>query len=322
MEVTYRDEAREEWNEARRKLFWSQMLNFINDKHTELLNFNDVSRRLHLRTAIYRGIQDVPLKKIVGSIGRYQDFRGEFLPINHEMRDRWQRIASLYLDPTSGGVPPIELYKVGDSYFVKDGNHRVSVANQLDMGTIEAHVWEYPAPLEGLDPDSADIDTLLLLAERRDFLEATNLDKLRPNHNIELTNPGGYTELLRQIAAYQDILEQIDGREVPYEEAVTAWYDMIYETTIDSINQEQVMKLFPDRTLADFFVWITRHQKNLEELYHKKVMMEDAAHDFKQQHHPNPLVRWWQVSKDWAQALFYRITQRAQENDVARQKDV
>lgn len=309
MEITYRDEAREEWSDARRKFFWNQMLELIGDKPTELLDFNDISKRLHLRTAIYRGIQDVPLAKIIGSVGRYQDFRGEFLPTNPEMRDRWQRIAAVYLDPLSGGVPPVELYKVGDSYFVKDGNHRVSVANQLEMNTIEAHVWEYPAPLEGLDPDT-DVNTLLLLAERRDFLEATQLDKLRPGHNIELTNPGGYTELLRQIARYQDILSKIDSREVPYEEAVTSWYDMIYETTIQAIDEEKVMELFPDRTPADFFVWITRHQRNLEELYGKKIMIGDAAEDFKRQNHPNPLVRWWQISVDWMKAAFYRLAQR------------
>ncbi len=286
----YLAEARQVWDQARRKAFWARLLESMAGEEAGLLDFNEVSQRLHLRNAIYRGVQLVPLEKIVGSVGRYQDFTRAFLPLSGGMGGRWQRVAALYLDPTSGGVPPVELYKVGDAYFVKDGNHRVSVARQLGLEDIEAYVWEYPEPVSGLGPD-ADIDTLLLEAERQDFLEQTRLDELRPGHNIRLTEPGGYPELLRQIAHYQDVLSRIDGREVPYEEAVTAWYDMIYETTVQMIEEAGVLELFPERTPADFFVWVMRYQRHLQERYGQRMKIEDIARQIPKQQRQGPWQR-------------------------------
>ncbi|GAB4575258.1 MAG: hypothetical protein Kow0077_25860 [Anaerolineae bacterium] len=285
--MLYKDEARQYFDQANRKAFWNKFLNRLQGQgEEELLDFNEISQQLHLRTAIYRGLQEVPLEKIVGSVGRYKDFNGAFLPVSEDMRERWQKVAMLYLDPTSSGAPPVELFKVGDSYFVKDGNHRVSVANQLGLETIEAYVWEYPIPLEGLD-ENTDIDTLLLEAERRDFLEKTRLDELRPGHSIRLTAPGGYLELLGQIAYYQKALSKIDGRPVSYEDAVTAWYDMIYETTVQLIEQEGLLDLFPDRTPADFFVWTTRHQRELAERYGRRVPLREAAQDISRLSRPS-----------------------------------
>ncbi len=280
-----REEARAVWDAASRKAFWNQLLSNIGGGQQSLLDFNEIARHLRLRTEVYRGLQSVPLAKIVGSVGRYQDFTGAFLPISQDMRDRWQRVASLYLDPTSGGPPPVDLYKVGDSYFVKDGNHRVSVANQLGLTDIEAYVWEYPAPVNGQSEDLA-IDDLLLEAERQDFLTETRLDELRPNHTIRLTEPGGYLELLGQIARYQEVLSQIDGEPVSYEEAVKAWYDMIYETSIQIIEDAGVLKLFPERTPADFFVWMMRAQSNLQERYGRRERLADIVQKLPDQQRP------------------------------------
>lgn len=274
----YLDEARTQFNQASRKAIWNQFLSGLQGQQAELLDFNEVAQHLSLKTAVYRGAQEIEIDKIVGSMGRYKDFTGAFLPVNEDMRERWQRVAMLFLDPVSSGAPPIEVYKVGDAYFVKDGNHRVSVASQIGLETIEAYVWEYPQPVEGLGPD-ADFDTLFLVNGRLEFLEQTHLDTLRPQNTISLTEPGGYLEMLRQIAYYQKALSQIDGEPMAYEDAVTAWYDMIYETTVQVIEAEGVLDLFPDRTPADFFVWTTRHQRQLAERYGRRVAIRDAARD-------------------------------------------
>ncbi len=295
---SYMDQARQEWNQARRKAFWSQLLANLDEQGSGLLDFNDISHRLNLKTAVYRGVQNIPLDKIVGSVGRYQDFTRAFLPVVEDMSSRWQRVAALYLDPTSGGVPPIEVYKVGDAYFVKDGNHRVSVARQLNMEDIEAYVWEYPQPVAGIAPDT-DIDTLLIEAERRDFMEQTHLDDLRPGNGIRLTAPGGYTELLRQIDRYRAALSQIDETTVSYEEAVTAWYDMLYETTVQLIREAGVLDLFPDRTAADFFVCVTRQQRELEERYGRRIKVGEAARDFRKRARARRRGRPWNSVLRW-----------------------
>lgn len=280
----YTDEARREWFRARRKARQAQALNSLEGCHEELLDFSDVSQRLNLMHAIYRGLQDVPLDSIVGSVGRYLDFTSAFLPSDNSLRERWERIAALYLDPRSTGVPPIELFKVGSAYFVKDGNHRVSVARQLELADIEAYVWEYPPPVAGLDPDT-DIDTLLLEVGRRQFLEQTGLDRLRPNHGIRFTEPGGYQTVLREIEDYQIALSQIDGVEVSYERAVLDWYDLLYETTIQALDESGVMQLFPERTIADFYVWVRAYHAQLQERYQRRVTLHDAARDFRRRQH-------------------------------------
>ncbi|NDJ77356.1 MAG: hypothetical protein GYB65_13970, partial [Chloroflexi bacterium] len=196
MQEHYFFEAHKEWDLARRKAFWSRILADVQGKDIGLLDFADIAHRLHLDNAVYQGTQTIPLDKIVGSEDRYHDFTRAFLPLNQELRERWSNIATLYLDPMSSGVPPIEVYKVGDSYFVKDGNHRVSVARQLAFEDIEAYVWEFTPPAGFGEPD-ADLKTLLCEAEHREFLAKTWLDELRPDHNLVLTQPCGYLDLLR-----------------------------------------------------------------------------------------------------------------------------
>ncbi len=283
----YRSEARLEWARARRKarIHQFRFTPAFPGQQAGLLDFNEIEERLKLRHPLYRGVQNVPLEAIVGSVGRYKDFTSAFLPADDGLKTRWQNIAMVYLDPTSGGVPPVELYKVGSAYFVKDGNHRVSVARQLGLKDIEAYVWEYPGPLPDLDPD-ADLDTLIIAAERQEFLARTQLDDLRPGHGIELTAPGGYPVLLAEIEAFQQALSQIDGRDVPWSEAVASWYDMVYETSIQAIERAGVMSLFPGRTRADFFVWVRQHQRQLEERYGRRVKLIEAARDFSKRNHP------------------------------------
>lgn len=287
--------AREEWNKARRKAVWANVTSFIQRDKSELMNFNEVAQRLNLKHAVYRGVQVVPLEKIVGSVGRYQDFTDTFLPLTSKMSERWASVATLQLDTHSRGFPPIEIYKIGKWYFVKDGHHRVSVAQQLDLPDIEAYVWEYPQPEMDVR-DSSNLDHVLLAWEHQDFISQTRLDKLRPNHNFEVTVPGGYHQALTQISHYQSVLSKIDNETVPYAEAVTAWYDMVYETLIHRLGEMGILELFPDRTAADFFVWITRYREKLEQEYGERVFIQDVAEQVKTQY-SGPfgwLRRFWQ----------------------------
>ncbi len=286
----YSVEAGHYWNKARRQALWSTMFQGQRLKQEPLLSFDKVAHRLKLKHAVYRGIHRIPIDSIVGSVGRYQDFTSTFLPTNKSMEQRWKNVAAAYLDSSRGGVPPIELFKVGVAYFVKDGNHRVSVARQLKIPDIEAYVWEYPEPVAGLG-DEANIDSMLIEAEKQDFFDQTQLDKLRPDSQIEVTVPGGYTDLLCQIAHYREALSQIDDTDVSYEEAVTAWHDMVFETAMMKMRKKGVLDLFPNRTEADFFVWIMRHHQRLKEEYQRPVMLSQTVQQFRERNKPSILGR-------------------------------
>jgi len=282
--------SREAWSEARRKAFLERVYSALglNRRPQTLLSFEEVQERLRLTQNAYRGLQQVPLDQIVGSVGRYNDFTRTFLPLIEGDSWRWQRVAELQHEM---GLPPIELYKVGDAYFVKDGNHRVSVARQFDAKTIEAYVWEYETPVGGLSAD-AEIDDLIVKAEYRAFLDHTRLDLSHPEQNITLTEPGTYPQLEVEIELYRQNLERIDGEPRSYPDAAAVWYDLAYTIVCDVINESGVLAQFPGRTEADLYVWVTRHRRELSERYGEQISMRDAVQRLAEsQQRPGPVER-------------------------------
>ena len=165
----------------RGKAFLQEMMGLLRGQSAELLSFEDVRARLRLREESYKGLQDIPLERIVGSVGRHKDFTSAFLPRTNEMRDRWSRV---YAKMNSmEGVPPIEVYQVDDVYFVRDGNHRVSVARDMGAGTIQAHVTQLPTSVN-LEPGMT-LEDLDAAAAYVIFLEETELK--RTAHTLHRT---------------------------------------------------------------------------------------------------------------------------------------
>jgi dienelactone hydrolase len=311
--------SREHWQQARRKAFLQKLYNAIGltREPIDLLSFEEVQEKLRLNQNAYRGLQQVPVDQIVGSVGRYHDFTRTFLPLIESDSYRWQRVADLQAEM---GLPPIELYKVGDAYFVKDGNHRVSVARQFGMHTIEAYVWEYQTPLGGL-PANAKIDDLIVKAEYRTFLDRTRLDLSHPDQKIEVTEPGMYPELELQIELYRENLQRIDREERTYEDAASAWYELVYSPAVDVIRESNVLDLFPGRTEADLFVWVSRHRQELSERYGERVSLRDAVArlvETKQQHKISPVERMVQsAARSVADLVHSLALERAEPESMA-----
>jgi hypothetical protein len=106
-----------------------------------LLSFEGAKDALPQWTQAYRGMKIVEVEKITGSVGRYEDFDGSFLPRKLSMADRWHRTDHAYHQGVE--LPAVSLYKIGDAYFVRDGNHRVSVARYHGVEWIDAEVVEF-----------------------------------------------------------------------------------------------------------------------------------------------------------------------------------
>jgi len=292
METCYQLTSRQEWGKVRRKLFWSKFRAKLNEQPITLLSFEEVARYFQLRTPLYRGLQTIPIANIVGSVGRHRDFLQAFLPLNEAVQRRWQSVANLYLDPESQEVPPIKVYQVGDAYFVKDGNHRVSVANQLGLIDIEAYVWQYPDPAVGL-ANTVDLDAALLETERQTFLAQTHLGELPLDDPLRLTVAGGYEVIRGQIVYFQYTLSQVDQAEMSYTEAARAWYGLIYQPTVQAIKAAGLLNLFPERTAADIYLWVNRHHRGAEQRSQKIVLIDEAVKDLQTEHRPHlPLCFW------------------------------
>ena len=129
-------DAVQDFLRARRRAGLTEVLAVLSGREAPLLSYDEVRRRLHAVETPTQKLEDVPLDAIVGSVGRTQDFTREFLPRSDADKARWVgvRVAMTGLS----GTPPVDLYRIGDAYFVRDGNHRVSVARQLGAKFIQA----------------------------------------------------------------------------------------------------------------------------------------------------------------------------------------
>jgi len=119
---------------------WKARLRRESAHDDRLLSFDEAKGALTRWTQGYLGMRIVEVEKITGSVGRYRDFDGAFLPLKRSMVDRWGRIDRAY--HRGDELPAVSLYKVGDRYFVRDGNHRVSVARYHGVAAIDAEVVE------------------------------------------------------------------------------------------------------------------------------------------------------------------------------------
>ena len=103
-----------------------------------LLSLSEVQKNCTLGARRHAGLRTVPVEKIRGSEGRCNDFDCDFNPLQTHTADRWKSVARARNQ--GKGLPPVDLVQVGECYFVRDGNHRVSVAHALGQQDIEAEV--------------------------------------------------------------------------------------------------------------------------------------------------------------------------------------
>ena len=272
--------------EARNKAAIREILARFTGESDQLLSFDEVRKKLKVQGSSERGLQDIPLDAIIGSVGRYTEFTRDFLPRSEVSPDRWARVKMATNSMT--GLPPIDVYKIGQAYFVIDGNHRVSVARQLGNQTIQAYVNEVRTRV----PLTADTtpDELILKAEYAEFLEITHLHELRPNADLNVTIPGQYPKLLEHIAIHQYYMGLDFNRDVDYLEAVGHWYDTIYLPIVELIQERGIMRSFPDRTEADLYLWLAEHRSALEEQLGWKINPSEAASDLIESHRPRPVI--------------------------------
>jgi nucleotide-binding universal stress UspA family protein len=258
---------------ARRRAGLRGLLATLGGGGDALLAYDDVRKRLHAVESARPVLEDVPLTAIVGSVGRYNDFTREFLPKVDSDRERWVGVRLAMSGPS--GTPPVELYRIGDAYFVRDGNHRVSVARQLGARSIQAYV----TPVHARVPLSSDAspDDLILAEEQARFLEETGLDELRPGADVRLTVPGGYAALREHIAVHRYYMGLERRGEVSASEAVAHWYDEVYRSVVEAIEASGVLRDFPGRTEADLYLWLSDHRGRLADELGFDIRSESIA---------------------------------------------
>ena len=280
-----------DFHRARRRAAVEKILARLTDQSAELLSFQEVRQKLGATARAERGLWDIPLDGIVGSVDRYDDFTRSFLPLQASDAQRWARVEVAASSPS--GLPPIEVYQIGEVYFVRDGHHRVSVAREFGATHIQAYVIEVRTKVS-LSPD-VKADDLIVKAEYADFLEHTSLDELRPDADLSVTVAGRYEVLKEHICVHRYFMGLEQEQEIPHEEAVAHWYEEVYLPVVEAVRQLGILWDFPGRTEADLYLWISVHRAELEEELEWEIEPEEAASDLAAQLSSRPhrvLARW------------------------------
>ena len=247
----------------------------ITGKSNELLSYEEIADKLKLQGRSDKGIQTIPVDAIIGSVGRYTDFTRTFLPRHRGDQQRWANVKAVALDPVGEGLPPIEVYKVSEVYFVLDGNHRVSIARQEGWKEMEAHVIEIQTDIP-LTPD-VQPDELIVKAEYADFLEQTGLNKLPEPADLKITIPGGYQKLLDEISTRLCQIKEEGQKECSLRDSAESWYREIYLPFAEAVRERGMMRWFPERTITDLYVWMSEHRGELEKELGWTIRPEAAA---------------------------------------------
>ena len=259
------------FDEAKRAALMSDIVRTLRGQPVDLLPFEEVREKLRLRSVFDRGVEEVPIDRIVGSFGREREFNRAFLPRTESLRRRWQKIHDQALG--LAGLPTIELFKVGEAFFVLDGHHRVSVARALGAPTIEAHVREWETNV-AIGPDDS-IPQLVLRRGRADFLEYTQIDAA--DDELVVTEPDGYDRLLDHVSKHHYYMGLNEKRDVSWPEAVRSWRDTVYGPTIAVIRGSEVLSEFPGRTETDLYLFAMEHLHFLRERYGAEQVGPAAA---------------------------------------------
>jgi hypothetical protein len=266
MSYIVKAQAEDDFSRARGRELLSRIQHFMNADRDKLLSFNDVKEILKPKSETYRGMQTIPINLIVGSEGRYRDFNKYFLPRSSHLRSRWVRVDEARL--TDRILPPIQLYEIGGVYFVRDGNHRVSVARSQGTEQIDAEVTSLSSeiPLTA-DMTTDDLRSALIKYEKKIFYDKTDFGGLTGCENLDFTATGRYDVIYNHILVHKYYLNEQVPDEIPFSDALVSWYFEVYEPVVDIIREERLYLHFPGRTPSDLYVFIVKHWDFLKKKY-------------------------------------------------------
>jgi nucleotide-binding universal stress UspA family protein len=227
-------------------------------------------------TPVPLGLREVPVDRIVGSVGRARDLDADFMPVSARRRgdERFRRIAQAMSQGEP--LPPVQLYKLGYNYYVLDGHHRIAVARSRGIREVEAEVTEYLS--------SSNAAQQRVFSERREFERRTGLTR------VGATRPGTYPRLLAIIEEYAEAERRLRGPEgdrphpnVPEDEAfkdvARHWYYEFFQPMAAQIRKKRLGRAFPGERTADILVRLRDFRAQEARLGHE-VSWERALEHF------------------------------------------
>jgi hypothetical protein len=256
--------AQEEFFRALQKGRVQALLSKLQLERSELLSFYDIKELVKPKRETYVGTRPIEVSRIIGSEGRFNDFSNEFLPRRHMLKGRWTRISTAHHGMVL--LPPISVYKLGNAYFVRDGNHRVSVAKANRVEFIDADIVELDSQIR-LEPGMTDrqIRDQVIAYERERVLSQTGIADMIDMDAVVFTAPGQYTEMLHHIQVHKYYINMDREQEIPFETAVKSWYEHVYLPVAEAVVEENLGMKFPGRTTGDLYMWVVKHWNRMKD---------------------------------------------------------
>ncbi|MCF0241951.1 MAG: transcriptional regulator [Treponema sp.] len=283
MNLVQNDQTEEDFLKARNKAFFNEIQHLLNPEEAKLISLNDVKSLIKPSAETYVGMKTIPINKIVGSEGRYKDFDNNFFPKSSHLKARWEKIddaAIRFID-----LPPIKVYEIAGLYFVRDGNHRVSVAKSRGTEFIDAEVVTLQSELQIKNADNInDLIRQIILFEKRTFYMETSFGDITDYWVLDFTTPGKYDLVYNHILTHKYYINQNRQDEITMEEAITSWFQTVYLPVIHFLEDRKVMKRFKKRTESDLYVWIIKYWHELKTKYGNDVPLDEALKEMKKVH--------------------------------------
>lgn len=272
-------QARDDFNKARSKATISNILNAMTPEKQKLLSLGDIRKLIKPKSETYIGMKAVEIELIVGSEGRYKDFNRTFLPKKEFIRNRWESIDKAHLKSII--LPPIKLYEISGSYFVRDGNHRVSVAKLQGVRSIDAEVIRLDTEIPlSLEMTQSEIEKAIIKYEKDHIFLNTELKSIINYEELFFTAPGRFYEILRHIQGHKYFLNEDTQKIITFIDAGVSWYKNLYIPIINIVREERILNRFPGRTESDLYMWIIKHWDELKIRNGNNFSLQEAAASF------------------------------------------
>ena len=276
-------QSEDDFNKAHTKAFINEIQHLLSPEEASLISLNDVKQMIKPNNETYVGMKVIPIDKIVGSEGRYKDFDNRFFPKSTHLKNRWQHVDEAAIQDIT--LPPIKVYEIAGLYFVRDGNHRVSVAKTRGTEFIDAEVVSLQSEIKLKKAENLkEIIKQIINYEKRVFYSETGFGDITDYWCLDFSSTGRYDVIYNHILTHKYYLNQNKEGEISMEEAIKSWFHNVYFPLVSIIREKYILKSFPNRTLADLYVWTVRYWDDLKQKFGSDIPMDQAVKDFEKQY--------------------------------------
>lgn len=275
-------EAESDFARARNKALFNEIQHLLTPEEAAMISLKAVRKVIKTQSETYIGMKVIPINKIVGSEGRYRDFDNQFFPKRSIIKERWEHVDEAVIKDIV--LPPIKVYELGGLYFVRDGNHRVSVAKSKGVEFIDAEVVSLQTEIK-LSPARTlnGMMKQIISYEKRNFYFETNFGDITDYWVLDFSTAGQYDVIYNHILTHKYFINQNQTEEIPMEDAILSWFNNVYLPVVTTIQKYKIMKYFRKNTASDLYVWIITFYDELKKKFGDGLPLEQIVNDIKRE---------------------------------------